>query len=85
MKEINDNENNKATFNVVIAYKQPTKAVVTWYGFNKDQVREEVLEHFDHIPDLKIETIDMVEGIEYNTDNIVSVDFAQNKPELEEV
>ena len=82
---IEDTENNKATFNVIIAYKQPTKAVVTWYGFNKDQVREEILEHFDHIPDLNIETIDMVEGMEHNTDNIVSVDIIQSKPELKEV
>lgn len=65
-------DNPKATFNVVIAYSQPTKAVVTWMGFNKEQVREEVLEHFDHIDDVVIETIDMLEGTEHNTDNVVT-------------
>ncbi len=68
---IENTENNRATFNVVISYHQPTKAVVTWQGFNKDTVREEITEHFSHIPDLVIETIDMVEGMESNVDNIV--------------
>lgn len=72
MTEDNDSKNSsKAIFNVVIAYSQPTKAVVTWHGFNKEQVREEVTEHFDHIDGLVIETIDLVEGAEATTDNVV--------------
>lgn len=72
MTEDTNNNNNKAIFNVVIAYCQPTKAVVTWHGFNKEQVREEVHEYFDHIDGLVIETIDLVEGTEYITDNVIT-------------
>jgi len=68
----NNNENNgRALYNIIIAYPEYTKAIVTMPGFNKEHIKEEVLKQFAHIKDLKIETIDLIDGEESDTNNVV--------------
>ena len=65
------NSNKRATYNVIISYTTREKVIMTLLGFNKEQVRREILETYKHIPDLVVETIDLIDGEETNTDNVV--------------
>jgi len=71
LTDTNNNDNKRAVFNIIISYPEQTKAIVTMAGFNRTTVIEEVKKQFDHIPDLVIETVDLIEGEEANTDNVV--------------
>ena len=66
-----DNNEHQAVFNVIISYPELQKAILTKPGYNKEQVREEVLEQFSHIEGLNIETIDLIDGEEVGMDNVV--------------
>ena len=79
LTDTDNNDNKRAVFNVIISYPEFTKAIVTMAGFNRTTVIEEVKKQFDHIPDLVIETVDLIEGKEANTDNVIEVDFRPKK------
>ena len=73
------NENASAGFKIVISYLEPVAQVFHIYGNNKAQVEEVAKDTFSHLPNMAIESIELVEGEETDT-NVLYPEF--NKPTL---